>query len=114
MVVGAPRSIWSQSWELGDPRSPQIGFVPTKEPDTTGRPLMVNPSTAFAGLVACDAGVVEVNDAEAVLPAARLTPVPAASDAGVRFTPAFWKLTTIRVLPEKFTWSADSSGTVAW
>jgi len=46
--------------------SPQIGLVPTYEPDVTGEPLMVKPSTAFAGLVACSAGAPVVNEAVAV------------------------------------------------
>ena len=74
---------------------------------------MVNPSTALAGSVACAAGLVVVKDAVAVLPAARLTPVPATGAVAVRFTPAFWKLSTILALPDRFTWSAASSGAMA-
>src|SRR5262245_43753088 len=67
---------------------------------------MVKPSTALAGLVACDAGLVVVNDAVAVLPRARLVGPPPAL---LTLTPAFWKASTMRALPASDTWVADSS-----
>ena len=81
-VVGGPKSSCSQSVAFGEPRVPQIGFVATYAPDVTGRPLVVEPSTACAGSVAWEAGLVVVNDAVAVAPRARFVVAPAASAAG--------------------------------
>ena len=78
-VVGLPKSSWSQSVAFGEPRVPQIGFVATYVPDVTGRPLVVEPSTACDGSVARAAGLVVVNDAVAVAPSARFVVAPAAA-----------------------------------
>src|SRR5436190_2916193 len=66
---------------------------------------MVNPSTALAGLVAADPPL-DVNEAVAVLPRARFVPP---GDA-LTSTPAFWKASTVRALPDRFTWVAELSG----
>ena len=60
---------------------------------------MVNPSTALAGLVACAAGLVVVNEAEVGLAQARFGAPPVA----VTSTPAFWKASTMRALPARLT-----------
>src|SRR6185437_7292269 len=65
---------------------------------------MVLPSTAFAGLVACAAGLVVVNDAVAVRPRARFVALL------VRSTPARWNASTTRALPVRLTWVAVFSG----
>src|SRR5262245_38288938 len=66
---------------------------------------MVKPSTALAGLVACEAGLVVVNDAVAVLPRARFVP----PGVELTLTPARWNRSTIRALPERLTWVAVCS-----
>src|SRR5215475_10799104 len=107
MVDGVPRSTCSQSCAFGDPWSPQIGLTPTYEPWVTGTPLVVEPSTAFAGLVTREGGESVLNDAVAVLPSAR------SLAELVRSTPAFWKPSTIRALPVRLTCSAVRIGRTA-